>query len=408
MKILSLLSQKPSSTGSGTYMTELVKAFDKMGASQAIICAEDLKEKNPYEFAEKIRDLKIYSVDFNSEELPFDIFGMSDVMPYKSLRFRDMDASQLKSYKSAFRRVLKEAMEDFQPDVVIGHHLYLLTSIFIEDYGTEKFSAICHGTDLRQLESHGNLRDEIISQIHRIERAFVLQEVQRQEVIELFSLSPQKVKVIGNGYNPEVFRPQTLKDQDFFPDRIKLIFAGKIAKSKGLLSLLAAIESIKDHRLELDLVGGYGAEEEFEEIRRLASRSRHRVEFLGEVSQEELAELFNQADLFVQPSYYEGLGLVCIEAAACGLPVVVTNTPGLKGYIRSKQDCRHFKFVDLPKMIKIDEPDERELPDFEKRLAQAIEEQIERLENDEFCRHYLKRDLFSWDYVAKLILEEYP
>ena len=104
MKILSILSQKPSSTGSGVYMGELVKSFDKIGAKQAIICGQDLNQPNDYEFARHIEDLKVYSVDFNSEALPFDMFGMSDVMPYPSQRYQDMTPDQLKKYKEAFEK----------------------------------------------------------------------------------------------------------------------------------------------------------------------------------------------------------------------------------------------------------------------------------------------------------------
>lgn len=54
-----------------------------------------------------------------------------------------------------------------------------------------------------------------------------------------------------------------------------------------------------------------------------------RVHFTGRVTDEELVQLYNQADLFVYPSLYEGFGLPLLEAMACGTPVVTSNSSSL-------------------------------------------------------------------------------
>jgi glycosyltransferase involved in cell wall biosynthesis len=46
------------------------------------------------------------------------------------------------------------------------------------------------------------------------------------------------------------------------------------------------------------------------------------IKFIGSVSDEELLQLYNQAELLFYPSYFEGFGLPVVEAMACGLPVV--------------------------------------------------------------------------------------
>ena len=408
MKILSILSQKPSSTGSGVYMGELVKSFDKIGAKQAIICGQDLNQPNDYEFARHIEDLKVYSVDFNSEALPFDMFGMSDVMPYPSQRYQDMTSDQLKKYKEAFVAVMKTAMEEFRPDLIISHHLYLATSFFIETFGSKNLGAICHGTDLRQLNSNGKNREEIIGRIREAEKVFVLQEDQKNDVSRLFNIEKERIKIIGNSFNSEIFHIKDIqKDKERLKDKVELVYAGKIAKSKGLLSLIRAINQIDNYQIRLKLAGGIGDLEEYEEIKILAQSSPHEIEFSGQMDQHQLADLFNRSDLFVLPSYYEGLALVCVEAAACGLPVVATNTSGIKDHVSGKLNKDHFIFVDLPAMHQVDEPVEESLPEFESALAEAIREHIRVLEEGSFHREYLKKELFSWDYVARSILEEF-
>ncbi len=407
MKILNIIAQKPSSTGSGIYLSELMKSFDRLGAVQALICADDKNEVNLYEFKESIKDLKIYPLYFNSEEMPFDIFGMSDVMPYKSRRYRDMTSLELEVYEKTFVRLMEMALSEFKPDLVICHHLYLAAALFIENFGGEKLGLVCHGTDLRQLYTNKLERNRIIKTLGGAKQIFALQDEQKNDIASLFKLSLNDIKVIGNGFNSEVFYLGDNDHSDFDQDLIRLAYAGKISKAKGLVALLNAINKIKDYKIELNLAGNPSDIEEYWEIKNKAEESLHRVNFLGQMNHKELAEFFNRSDIFVLPSYYEGLALVCIEAAACGLPVVVTNTSGIKRHINEKLDDHHFVFIDLPKMLDPDRPVEADLPDFEDRLAGGILEQIELLRGGKINRGYLKGEDFSWDNVAKNILDEF-
>mgnify|MGYP000435305511 FL=1 len=86
-----------------------------------------------------------------SEELPFPIAGMSDEMPYKSTRYKDFTEEMFQAYRSAFQMVVRKAVEEFCPDLIVCHHLYLLTALVREWYPKKKVIGICHGSDLRQI-----------------------------------------------------------------------------------------------------------------------------------------------------------------------------------------------------------------------------------------------------------------
>ncbi|OLS02753.1 hypothetical protein [Tissierella creatinophila] len=79
MKILHVLAQLPSRTGSGVYFSNMIEGFKKYKHEQkAIFGTQDKYQWNVLENKDQ------YTINFKSEELPFPIVGMSDVMPYES------------------------------------------------------------------------------------------------------------------------------------------------------------------------------------------------------------------------------------------------------------------------------------------------------------------------------------
>ena len=118
MRILTISAQKPDSTGSGVYLASLAGALSNEGHDIGVIAGVSAADACSLECASYVR-----LVRFDSEELPFHVFGMSDEMPYPSSRYRDMTTDQLSRFEAAFRGALDEAMAEFKPDVVLCHHL---------------------------------------------------------------------------------------------------------------------------------------------------------------------------------------------------------------------------------------------------------------------------------------------
>ena len=89
MKILNVIAQKPSSTGSGIYLTELVAQFKDKGHEQEIICATYFDDEINIKSFDSGNDrmIKFNKVIFDTEDLPLKIAGMSDVMPYESIKY---------------------------------------------------------------------------------------------------------------------------------------------------------------------------------------------------------------------------------------------------------------------------------------------------------------------------------
>ena len=164
-----------------------------------------------------------------------------------------------------------------------------------------------------------------------------------------------------------------------------MIFAGKITQKKGVKSLLRALNLLdyEKEKIQLILAGGAGNIVEYEEIKELADGCRYPVVFAGCVTQSRLAELYNDCDIFVLPSMYEGLPLTVIESLACGDRVVMTKLEGIAEWLADMVPDADIRYVLPPGMKGTDEPLEEELPEFESRLAEALREAIEEKDTKE-------------------------
>lgn len=399
MKILSVTAQKPDSTGSGVYLTELVRGFEKKGIGQAVIAG--VTKADQVSLPEGV---KFYPVYFESEKLPYPITGMSDEMPYTSTKYSDLTDEMTEAFKKAFEEILKKAVDELNPDVILCHHLYLLTSLVRELYPEKKVYGVSHGSDLRQIRKTKQNREYILQMIPELDEIFALHEEQKEIICRIYGESVRKkVSVIGTGYNSDVFR-QEAADKEKSERELKLIFAGKIAEKKGVKSLIRSLNYLKDFdfAVSLELAGGAGDEREYREIRELAEKSPFEVTFAGKITQQELAKKINQSDIFVLPSFYEGLPLAIIEALACGAYVICTDLPGIQNWVNQNLPDNGVVFVEPPERINEDEPVEEALPVFERELAEAIRRLSEN-PGSRPSREHLER--ISWDGLCGRLME---
>lgn len=393
MRVLSITAQKPFATGSGIYLTELVRVFRKKGIRQAVIAGIYEGEESPFP-----EDVSFYPLHFKTDELPFPIPGMSDEMPYESTRYRDMTGGMQESYETAFLRHVKRVVEEFQPDLILCHHLYFLTALVRREFPERRVYGFCHNTDLRQMDKHGMQRELIREEVRRLDRIFAPQEAQAEGVRRIFQVEPERITLVGVGYNSELFYPPERKPEDGI---CRLLFAGKIAEKKGVFSLLRAMKRLRidAERVELTLAGGAGNQEEYAAIRALAEELPFRVLFPGKLNRQEIAEAYRRADIFVLPSFYDAIPLTTIEALASGDRLVVSELPGIRDFFSSHIRGGSIRYVPLPEMVNGDEPIPEQLPLFEERLEAAIRESIE----DRDAAPADVRGL-SWDAIAEEVL----
>ena len=395
-KILHIIAQRPGRTGSGIYLQSIINEAYNKNHQQAVVFASPKKEFQKSDFQlEKIKPTNLYPVVFESEEINFPVVGMSDVMPYLNTRYSELSEEMFSLWKKSFVNAIDKAVSEFKPDIIISQHIWILTSIVKERYPDIPIIAASHGTGIRQLElckhSENNFAEYILHKVNQFELILALNQFQKQLIIEKYQIKREnrnKIKVLGSGYNSSIFYKirDFEKNNNLNSDRVNLIAVGKISFSKGLFSLLKSIEILIENKkiqknILLRLVGS-GKTEESEKIKEFAKELEERfkplleISFVGAVSQKELNIQFNKSDIFILPSFYEGLPLVIIEAMAAGLRIISSDLPGLSEWLGN--DILSLKenicLVGMPKMESIDVPDKNSLKDFEHELSNSIYE----------------------------------
>ena len=275
---------------------------------------------------ERVGGLHVTRVDASPPLVPFD-----DLVPWV-LAFNT-------SVLAAATRVLRT----HQVDVVHAHD-WLVASAAIG--AAEAFDlplvATVHATEYGRHQGH--LPGPMNRLIHGIEgwfvehadRTLVCSTYMHEQVRSLFGVPPQRLETIPNGVAVDELAPpaeevralrRTLADDDTH----LVLFAGRLEYEKGVQTVLHALERLAERvgavRFLIAGVGTYS-----DELRRLVEELGlgHRVHFTGFLEERALRLHYAAADVAVAPSLYEPFGLVATEAMACGTPVVVSDTGGLR------------------------------------------------------------------------------
>jgi glycosyltransferase involved in cell wall biosynthesis len=135
-------------------------------------------------------------------------------------------------------------------------------------------------------------------------------------------------------------RDRSLLDKFKIKDKF-MLSVGTVEPRKNYVTLIKAYNLLKskhdDFKWKLVIVGrtGWLSEAAYQEYEK--SPFREDIIFVGRITDEELIQIYNLAEIFVYPSIFEGFGLPVIEAMQCGLPVIASNTSSIPEIIQDRK-----------------------------------------------------------------------
>ncbi|WP_333777992.1 glycogen synthase [Streptomyces sp. IBSBF 3136] len=160
----------------------------------------------------------------------------------------------------------------------------------------------------------------------------------REDILACYpALDPARVHVVHNGIDTALYRPDhgtdALARHGIDPNRPYVLFVGRITRQKGVPHLLRAVRDI-DPGAQVVLCAGAPdtpeIDREFRELHEELSRVREGVFWIPQMlPRADVIQLLTRAAVFVCPSVYEPLGIVNLEAMACGTPVVASGVGGI-------------------------------------------------------------------------------
>jgi len=234
-------------------------------------------------------------------------------------------------------------------------------------------------TFLMRLEKKGyNLSKKIIA----------ISSTTKDSLVKDYGISPRKIEVIPVGIDTNVFRPLKIKK---IPN--SMLYVGRLHERKGLPYLIKAIKTVRKEipNLKLYIIGDGNLRSPLQENIKGENLSDNII-FLGKVSEEELIKWYNKVEVFVLPSLFEGFGIVCVEAMACGIPVIGTRVPGIVDIIKNRKNG-----ILIPSKNS-------------KKLANAIigllkDEKLRQLLGENGKKEVIER--FDWDMISQEFINVY-
>ena len=231
--------------------------------------------------------------------------------------------------------------------------------------------------------------------VNNSSKSIAISEATLNSCIDI-GLKKEELEIIPFGVDTDFYRPLKIsKNENIF----QILAVGYLIERKGFEYLIKATKEIlKEHdNVHLTIVGSGPLEEKLKNvIKELKLETNAKI--MKNVSDEELLQLYNSSDLFVLPSIVdsqgntEGLGVVLLEAMACGLPVVGSNIGGIPDII---QDGETGLLVP------------------EKNITELSNTILNLVENEELRKklaingYNRVREKFSWEKIAESYINVY-
>jgi glycogen synthase len=237
----------------------------------------------------------------------------------------------------------------------------------------------------------------------------------KEDVEALYGVSPERVRVIHNGIDPDEYRrrlsPATLRRFGIVAEKPMVLFVGRITRQKGILHLVRAIRHLPAGVQVVLCAGAPDTKEIAAEMKRLVDDvkrdARADIIWIPEMlPKEDVIVLYSHADVFVCPSVYEPFGIINLEAMACETPVVAAAVGGIPEIVVHGETGLLVPFdADRDGSAEPRDP-QRYSRDLATAVHGLLENEERRIAMGKAARARVLQE-FSWRHIAELTLDFY-
>lgn len=332
MNILLLAHFPLPGGGSGIYTRSLAKFLAKKGHTVSV-AACDVKKR-------KYKSFKHYSILFkkNANSKRYDVplrLPCFNSNPFTDFRFLELNKADFNQYLNHLEKRVREIVEEVKPDVIHVQHIWMLGYIVSKLNIPYIFTA--HNTDQAVYENPEYKRfiKYVKIGMKKSEKIIAISKDVKEKVKKLYKVPRKKIAIIYNGIdnsffkrNSSIMKSEVLAKYNISYAPNVVLSVGRLSQEKGYKYLLRSARYYENSGLNIiTIIAGEGNQRK--SLQEYIDKRLKNTFILGHLSQKELNELYNIADVLVVPSIIEGFGLVAAEAQICGTPVVATNAGGL-------------------------------------------------------------------------------
>ncbi|MFI5800494.1 glycosyltransferase family 4 protein [Streptomyces sp. NPDC051677] len=230
-------------------------------------------------------------------------------------------------YVTALRKALASAIDPTQIGVLHLQHLtFGATPALIRALPAHPRIALVHGTDLIFAEAHRDQLQVLRETVRAADAIVVPTDAMADHLLKLAPLTDRrKLTHIPWGIPDHLLTDPPTRDARTSTSHLRLLYAGRLTAEKGAEALVRSLAPVQG--VELSVAAPRA---QFHALAPLLRRARVRARYLGWLRRPQLWKTFTQHDVLVMPSTtLEAMGLVALEAQACGLPVLYQPVPGL-------------------------------------------------------------------------------
>ncbi|MFT3883494.1 MAG: glycosyltransferase family 4 protein [Gemmatales bacterium] len=238
-------------------------------------------------------------------------------------------------YRWSVRKTFEKHVNEFKPDIVFTQWAYPDGWAAVKLAHAAGLPVVLQvlGSDVLLLHEHPGRKAGTLEALKEADGIWAVSQDLARNLKQL-GVAASRIRVIYDGVDPKVFHSGDQQDArrrvGLDSEKKVILFVGNLAPVKALDKLLQACEQLKSEGIDFHAaLIGQGELKEALEQQRQGLSCRDQIKFYGSMPQETLPDWYRAADVFVLPSYSEGVPNVLLEASACGLPYVASNVGGI-------------------------------------------------------------------------------